>query len=125
MEHPNAIAKSRNKTPAISVRRRGNIAFDSAGPAVAPVLMSNENETVKLNLSRLVTVVAVLAGFVGLFGAFVILPHRVDAAEKRLESLESRQQSNGEVLSRIDERTQQILSRISALEQQKRTASNL
>ena len=45
-----------------------------------------------------------IAGLVGLFGAFVLLPSRMEAAEKQIKILTDRDATNREMLVRIEER---------------------
>lgn len=75
--------------------------------------MSSDPE-VKINFSRLVVILGVIAGIAGLFGAWFVLPYRMEAAEKkqetfefkverRFESNEAEQRAQREILIRIDE----------------------
>lgn len=54
-------------------------------------------------LQRVGLVVGILVGMVGMFGAWFVLPYRVDAAEKKVERLEREQATMREILIRIDE----------------------
>ncbi|MBX3751389.1 MAG: hypothetical protein KF897_15025 [Opitutaceae bacterium] len=69
---------------------------------------------VKINLTRLSVVLAVIAGIAAFAGAWFVLPYRVDAAEKtaaefavrverRFEATEAEQRQQREILIRIDE----------------------
>lgn len=58
---------------------------------------------VKLNMTRLSVVLAVLLGVVSLLGAWLILPYRVGEAEKRIVTLEANDRTQQEILIRIDE----------------------
>lgn len=49
-------------------------------------------------------VVGLVAGLAGLFGAFVLLPSRMEAAEKQIIRLNDRDEKAREVLIRIEER---------------------
>lgn len=49
-------------------------------------------------------VVGLVAGLAGLFGAFVLLPSRMEAAEKQILRLNDRDEKAREVLIRIEER---------------------
>jgi len=48
--------------------------------------------------------IGLVAGLTGLFGAFVLLPSRMDAAEKNLQRLSERSTADRELLVRIEER---------------------
>ena len=53
-----------------------------------------------------------IAGIVGLFGAFVLLPSRMEAAEKHIHRLNERDEKNREMLVRIEERLIQVQSEL-------------
>ncbi len=53
-----------------------------------------------------------IAGIVGLFGAFVLLPSRMEAAEKQIHRLNERDEKNREMLVRIEERLIQVQSEL-------------
>ena len=66
------------------------------------------SDEVKLNLTKLGVVVGVLAGVVGLLGAWFILPYRMNAAEAKIVSLEARIEQQSALLIRIDENVKQL-----------------
>lgn len=63
------------------------------------------SDDVKLSLTRAGIVLGVIAAFVALFGAFVVLPYRMDAAEGDIKELRSRAHTDHDLIQRIDERT--------------------
>lgn len=76
-------------------------------------------DEVKINLTRLAVVIGVLASIVGLFGAWITLPSRMEAAEKkqevfevrierRLEATEAEARQQREILIRIDENVKEL-----------------
>ena len=52
--------------------------------------------------------VALAAGLTGLFGAFVLLPSRMEAAERNIAKLAERSDRDRELLVRIEERLVKI-----------------
>lgn len=54
-----------------------------------------------------------VAGLIGLFGAFVLLPSRMEAAERQIARLNDRDEKSREMLVRIEERLIQVQSEIS------------
>ena len=58
------------------------------------------------------SVVAVATGLAGMFGAFVLLPSRMDAAERQIARLSEREEKQREMLVRIEERLIQVQSEI-------------
>ena len=54
--------------------------------------------------------VALLAGLSGMFGAFVLLPSRMEAAEKQIIRLNTNDERSRELLVRIEERLIQVQS---------------
>lgn len=58
---------------------------------------------VKINLNRLLVPLAVVSAIVALAGAWVLLPYRVDAIEKRTSIVESKLDAQQQLLIRIDE----------------------
>ena len=54
-----------------------------------------------------------VAGLIGLFGAFVLLPSRMEAAERQITRLNDRDEKSREMLVRIEERLIQVQSEIS------------
>lgn len=74
----------------------------------------SDSQDVKLSLGRVSLVLAVLLGAAGLFGAWFILPYRMEAAEKaqasfeaktelRFDRTENEARQQREILIRIDE----------------------
>lgn len=63
------------------------------------------SETNKRKLEILGLVVAVLTGISAFFGTFVLLPYRMQAAEKALSDVQIERKSDRELLVRMDERT--------------------
>ena len=61
------------------------------------------SEKVQLNLTRLGLAVGLVGGIIGIGGTFVVLPYRLEAAEKRITALEEQVASSRELLVRIDE----------------------
>ena len=74
--------------------------------------MSDET---KESLSRIGLVVGVLSGISGLFGAFVLLPYRISAAEQEIRQLQTEARADHELLVRIDERTARTDAAISEI----------
>lgn len=60
-------------------------------------------EKVQLNLTRIGLVLGVCGGIIGMGGTFVVMPYKVEAAEKRIAILEEQVATNRELLVRIDE----------------------
>ena len=58
-------------------------------------------------------VLGLVAGLVGLFGAFVLLPSRMEAAERQIARLNDRDEKSREMLVRIEERLIQVQGEIS------------
>lgn len=63
------------------------------------------SEANKRKLEILGLVVAVLTGIGAFIGTFVLLPYRMQAAEKSLSDLQIERRSDRELLVRVDERT--------------------
>ncbi len=57
-------------------------------------------------------VIGVAAGLAGMFGAFVLLPSRMEAAERQITRLNERDERNRELLVRLEERQIQVLAEI-------------
>lgn len=66
------------------------------------------SDDVKLNLTKLGVVAAVLASIIGLLGAWFILPYRMEAAETKIVALETRIEAQSALLIRIDENVKQL-----------------
>jgi len=58
-------------------------------------------------------VLGLVAGLTGLFGAFVLLPSRMEAAERQIARLNDRDEKSREMLVRIEERLIQVQGEIS------------
>jgi hypothetical protein len=65
------------------------------------------SDDVKINLTRLGVVLGVLALLATPFGTFILLSHRVDAAEKAI-AVQTKVEADHDLLQRIDERTMRI-----------------
>lgn len=63
------------------------------------------SETVKRRLEVMTLIIAVVSGLGAFFGAFVLLPYRMDAAEKAIVEVQGERKSDRELLVRVDERT--------------------
>lgn len=61
------------------------------------------SEKIQLNLTRLGLIVGISGGIIGMGGTFIVLPYRLEAAEKRITALEEQVASSRELLVRIDE----------------------
>lgn len=83
--------------------------------------MSQETQSsdVKINLTRLSVILAVVGALFALAGAWFVLPYRVEAAEKahailenkvelRFQSTEAEARQQREILIRIDENVKQL-----------------
>lgn len=58
----------------------------------------------KVRLEVFALILAVGSGLTGLFGAFVILPYKVEAIEKKVEVNAKKSDDDHELLVRIEER---------------------
>lgn len=58
----------------------------------------------RINLQLFGVIVAAATGITGLFGAFVILPYRVDAVENQARANAEKTAADHELLVRIEER---------------------
>ncbi len=66
------------------------------------------SDTVKINLAKW-SAIALIIGSLGAAALYcAAIPYRIEAAEKRIDVLEQRSQKDSELLTRIDERTEQI-----------------
>jgi len=61
------------------------------------------SERVQLNLTRIGLLVGMIGGAIGIGGTFFVMPYRIEAAERRISSLEEQVASSRELLVRIDE----------------------
>jgi uncharacterized membrane protein len=66
------------------------------------------SDDIKVSLTRIGMVLGVLAAVAALFGTFVILPYRMDAAEKSIKAIQDKTEVDHDLLQRIDERTARI-----------------
>jgi hypothetical protein len=69
------------------------------------------SENIRINLGRVGAAVGIIAGVAGLLGAWVLLPYRMEAAEKRIASLEQEAKTARELLVRIDENVKSLKER--------------
>lgn len=79
------------------------------------------SDAVKLNIGRWGLVIAIFAGLAGLFGSFVILPYRMDAAEQGIKEVQVQSRVDQEKLHKIDVRTQLIDARTERMEKAQET----
>ncbi len=63
------------------------------------------SDLTRQSLTRIGLIVGLLSGLAGLFGAFVILPYRMDAAETAIRELHRTQAADHDLIQRTDERT--------------------
>lgn len=75
------------------------------------------SEAIRKRLETWAVIVAILTGLVGFFGAFVILPYRMEAAEKAITTIQTERDVDRELLVRIDERGKQTDKRMERIEQ--------
>jgi hypothetical protein len=61
------------------------------------------SDEIKQGIERVGIVVGIVAALTALFGAFAVLPHRVAATERRVDTMEVEMKSARELLVRIDE----------------------
>jgi hypothetical protein len=73
------------------------------------------SDQTKSALTRLGLAVGIVSGLSGLFGAFVLLPYRIDAAEQEIKQLKTEARVDHELLVRIDERSKRIEERLEDL----------
>ena len=69
----------------------------------SPAKQQPMSEKIQLNLTRLGLIVGISGGIIGMGGTFIVLPYRLEAAEKRITALEEQVASSRELLVRIDE----------------------
>lgn len=62
------------------------------------------SDKTKKGLELLAVTLAVMTGFAGMFGAFVLLPYRMQAAEQSIQRLNANRADDKELLTRIEER---------------------
>ena len=71
------------------------------------------SEKIQLNLTRLGLAVGICGGIIGVGGTFVVLPYRLESAERRISALEEQVASSRELLVRIDENVKALKERVS------------
>lgn len=62
------------------------------------------SDKTKKGLELLAVTLAVLTGMAGMFGAFILLPYRMQAAEYSIKQLMGNRIADKELLTRIEER---------------------
>ena len=62
------------------------------------------SDTIRKRVEFWATLIGLCCGLSGMFGAFVILPYKVDALEKRETASEAMSKTDHELILRIDER---------------------
>lgn len=88
--------------------------MNMSSDTTAPYPKSRDSGNVKINLSRLGVVIGVIAALIAFAGTWLVLPYRVEQAEKsqtifevkterRFESNEAEARHQREILIRIDE----------------------
>lgn len=65
--------------------------------------MASGSSDFKINVNRLAIPLAVISAIVALAGAWMLLPYRVDAIEKRTGVVEQKLDAQQQLLIRIDE----------------------
>lgn len=69
------------------------------------------SDEMKIDLQQIGVAVGILAAISALFGAYVLLPHRMEAAERAIQTLEAESRVNRELLVRIDENVKELKSK--------------
>lgn len=77
----------------------------------APMPRGQSSGDIRINLNRVGVVLGVLMGLVALAGAWLVLPYRMDLAERKIEAVEHEQRQQREILIRIDENVKQMKER--------------
>lgn len=77
--------------------------------------MNAMSDKAKTNLQMFGLLVAVSTGITGLFGAFVILPYKVEAIEQQVKSNAEKTATDHELLVRIEERLITVQKQIERL----------
>lgn len=70
------------------------------------------SDRIRKSFEMVAAVIGVAAGLAGMFGAFVLLPSRMEAAERQITRLNERDERNRELLVRLEERQIQVLAEI-------------
>jgi hypothetical protein len=69
---------------------------------------TNDSPEFKINLTRIALPLAVISGLVALAGAWLLMPYRLDAVEKRTTVVETKLDAQQQLLIRIDENVKQL-----------------
>jgi sensor domain CHASE-containing protein len=67
-----------------------------------------DTSSMKIDLTRLALPLAVISGLVALAGAWLLLPYRLEAVEKRTTVVEQKLDAQQQLLIRIDENVKQL-----------------
>lgn len=70
------------------------------------------SEPIRKRIEVAAALLGLAGGLAGMFGAFVLLPSRMEAAEKQISRLNERDEKSREVLIRIEERVIHVQSEI-------------
>lgn len=66
----------------------------------------------RINLGRIGLVLGIVLAVAGLLGGWMLLPHRMEAAEKKIEAIETKLESQRDLLLRIDENVKSLKERV-------------
>ena len=69
-----------------------------------------QKQIISHNLWKASVVVSILVGLSALGSAWMVIPHRVEGLEDRLERMEQRWEVQTQLLIRIDERVERMMS---------------
>ena len=78
---------------------------------ISEVTLMDANLRKQIEISA--AALGLVAGLIGLFGAFVLLPSRMESAERQIARLNDRDEKSREMLVRIEERLIQVQGEIS------------